>query len=180
MMTLKRAVFLDRDGVLNEAIIKNGKPYPPQNLSELKIITDVPKALSELRKHDFLLIVITNQPDVARSVTKKEDVDKINFVLQQELLLDAVFTCYHDDKDNCPCRKPLPGLLLQAAKKYNIDLAKSFMIGDRWKDIEAGRNSGCKTIWLKSNYNEPTPEKNADFVAHSMYEASEWIIKNEF
>ena len=103
-------------------------------------------------------------------------VEEINHCLQQNLVLDEVFVCYHDDKDQCICRKPLPGLLLQAAAKYKINLAESFMIGDRWKDIDAGKNAGCKTIWIDMGYDEKIPS-SADFIAKSLKEAANWILK---
>jgi len=176
MIHLRKAIFLDRDGVINQSIIRNGKPYPPASLADLKIIDGVPEALKKLHAAHFLLLVVTNQPDVARGTTKMAAVEEINHCLQQNLVLDEVFVCYHDDKDQCICRKPLPGLLLQAAAKYKINLAESFMIGDRWKDIDAGKNAGCKTIWIDMGYDEKIPS-SADFIAKSLKEAANWILK---
>jgi D-glycero-D-manno-heptose 1,7-bisphosphate phosphatase len=175
----RRAIFLDRDGVLNHAVLRNGKPYPPSHLSELTIPNDVYPAISLLKSTGFLLIGATNQPDVARGTTTREAVEAINNHLIETLQLDEIRTCYHDDNDNCFCRKPLPGLLTQAAIDHHIDLAGSVMIGDRWKDIEAGKEAGCITIWLRSNtYQEKAPPRQPDFIALSMTEASEWIMKN--
>jgi D-glycero-D-manno-heptose 1,7-bisphosphate phosphatase len=176
-MGKKKAIFLDRDGVLNHAVIKNGKPYPPATLEELSIPNDVEMALNVLKAHDFLLIGATNQPDVARRTTTRETVEAINYQLMSSLPLNDIRVCYHDDHDSCDCRKPLPGLLLQAAEEYDIDLAQSIMVGDRWKDIEAGKNAGCKTIWLRCDYEEPQPPRSPDFVASSLKEAADWIIK---
>lgn len=170
----RKAIFLDRDGVLNEAIINNGKPYPPATLADLIIPDDVPKALVLLKEMGFLLIGATNQPDVARGVTERQIVENINASLLTELPLDDIRVCYHDDKDNCQCRKPLPGLLLKAAEDYNIDLKQSMMIGDRWKDIEAGQRAQCKTIWLNKRYQEQQPIK-PDFTANTLIEAVKWI-----
>lgn len=174
----RRAIFLDRDGVLNKSIIKNGKPYPPANLAEFSIPDDVKPALMTLKSAGFLLIGATNQPDVARGTTPKSLVEAINAELMNELPLDEIRVCYHDDADQCACRKPLPGLMLQAAEDYNIDLQKSVMIGDRWKDIEAGQLAGCKTIWINNNYQEPAPKKSPDLTALTMQEASHWIMQN--
>ncbi len=138
----RRAVFLDRDGVLNRAIVRNGKPYPPASIEQLEIPSDVPDALQELKGHGFELIVVTNQPDVARGTQSRQMVEQMNQRLKSLLPLDDVFVCYHADQDKCTCRKPQPGLLLQAAKKLNIDLSGSFMVGDRWRDVEAGQNAG--------------------------------------
>ncbi|MBV8802732.1 MAG: HAD family hydrolase [Gammaproteobacteria bacterium] len=172
----KKAVFLDRDGVLNHALIKNGKPYPPANLKELTIPNDAKTALNMLKSHGFLLIGATNQPDVARGTTPREIVEMINRQIMSFLPLDDIRVCYHDNPDNCECRKPLAGLLIQAADDYDIDLAQSIMVGDRWKDIEAGKNAGCKTIWLRCNYNEPEPPRAPDFIASSLSQAAEWVI----
>jgi D-glycero-D-manno-heptose 1,7-bisphosphate phosphatase len=173
----QRAIFLDRDGVLNAAIVKNGKPYPPQTIDELIIPPDVPVALSLLRESGFLLIGATNQPDVARGTTQKTLVEMMNSQLMAKLPLDEIRVCFHDDSDGCACRKPLPGMLMAAAEEHQIDLKASFMIGDRWKDIEAGKQAKCKTIWLKNDYDEKSAEHVADYVAASLIDAAEWIIK---
>ena len=179
-MTVARnkAVFLDRDGVLNNAIIKNNKPYPPQNLQALEIPPDVLPSLLTLKSAGFLLIGATNQPDVARGKILKETVKEINAKILLELPLDDLCVCYHDDKDQCPCRKPKPGLLLEAAHNYHIDLSQSYMIGDRWKDVEAGKSAGCKTVWLYQAYDEPQPSKGADYMTTSLSEGVSWIIRN--
>ncbi len=172
-----KAVFLDRDGVLNRAIIKNGKPYPPATLEELEIIEDVSAALRIMQDMGYLLIGATNQPDVARGATTKELVEEINSRLLKQLPLIDIKVCYHDDADGCDCRKPSPGLLTQAATEYDIDLTKSVMVGDRWKDIDAGRNAGCQTIWINRGYMEKTP--TADFVTSSLLEAANWIKERQ-
>jgi D-glycero-D-manno-heptose 1,7-bisphosphate phosphatase len=174
----RKAVFLDRDGVLNSAIIKNNKPYPPSSLNELYIPDDVPRALAALKSAGFMLIGATNQPDVARGTTPQSLVEAINKKIIQICALDEMRVCYHDDKDQCECRKPLPGLLISAANDHAIDLGNSIMIGDRWKDIEAGQRAGCKTIWINQNYAEKSPEKSPDFTATALREAAEWILQN--
>lgn len=175
-----KAIFLDRDGVLNESIVKNGKPYPPANLTELRMADDVLPALQLLKSLGYLLIGATNQPDVARGTTSRETVESINATLMNALPLDTIRVCYHDDNDACSCRKPLPGLLIDAAKEQNIHLAESVMIGDRWKDIEAGQKAGCKTIWLNKNYEEAKPKIPPDFTATSLMQAAKWIQENIF
>lgn len=172
-----KAVFLDRDGVLNEAIVKNGKPYSPASLAELIIPEDVQAALQLLKSLGYLLIGATNQPDVARGTATRSTVETINQQLMQCLPLDDIRVCYHDDNDNCHCRKPAAGLLLQAACDFKINLKNSFMIGDRWKDIAAGQQAGCKTIWLNKNYQETAP-KQPDFIVTSLYEAAIWVKQN--
>ncbi len=172
-----KAVFLDRDGVLNHAVIRHGKPYPPSSLEELSIPDDAKSALDTLKLAGFLLIVVTNQPDVTRKKTSLEQVELINNTLKTTLDLDDVRVCYHDDADKCPCRKPKPGLITQAALDYQINLSESFMIGDRWRDIEAGHDAGVKTIWLYNDYNEKKPKYAPDFTAASLSEAAGWIRK---
>lgn len=173
---MHRAVFLDRDGVLNRAIIREGKPYPPAGLEVLEVLPDVEESLRALKAHGYLLIVVTNQPDVARGTTTRENVEKIHTKLGERLVIDEFRTCYHDSGDNCACRKPRPGMLFDAASEHGIDLAESFMVGDRWRDIDAGRAAGCKTIFIDYQYNEQQPDK-PDFIVKSLREASETIIR---
>jgi D-glycero-D-manno-heptose 1,7-bisphosphate phosphatase len=174
---MKKAVFLDRDGVINEPIIKNGKPYPPSNMNEFSIPDNVFDILTELKSAGFLLIGATNQPDVARGTTTKQFVESIHARLMTELPLDDILVCYHDDQHQCDCRKPLPGLLIQAAHKYCINLTESVIIGDRWKDIEAGRRAGCKTVWLDFNYQEYFAAHTPNFTTVTLKEAANWILK---
>jgi D-glycero-D-manno-heptose 1,7-bisphosphate phosphatase len=175
---LRRAIFLDRDGVINRAIVRNGTPYPPSSLDEVEILPGVKQALQELHDAGYLLVVITNQPDVARGTLKKEDVEAINKFLASRLPIDAFKTCYHDTNDGCNCRKPLPGSIFEAAYEHNINLATSFMIGDRWRDIDAGVSAGCKTFFINYCYEEKAPEA-PDFIISSLTEAKK-IILEEF
>jgi D-glycero-D-manno-heptose 1,7-bisphosphate phosphatase len=170
-----KAVFLDRDGVINKALVVNDKPYPPANLMELQILPNVERALSNLRKYNYKLIVVTNQPDVARGKVLLETVNEINSYLQKVLSIDEFFCCFHDDSDNCKCRKPKPGGILSMIQKYNIDTTQSFMVGDRWRDVEAGKAAGCKSIFIDYGYNERKP-LNWDYRVKSLYDASKIII----
>jgi D-glycero-D-manno-heptose 1,7-bisphosphate phosphatase len=172
----RRAVFLDRDGVINQAIVRNGKPYPPASLDELVILPGVPEALARLRAAGFLLLVATNQPDVARGTQRREVVELMHARLLQALPLDEIYSCYEDGPD-CPTRKPNPGMLLDAAVKYGIDLAGSYMVGDRWRDIEAGRRAGCRTVFLDYGYQEKQPDPPADRTTDSLLGAAEWILE---
>jgi D-glycero-D-manno-heptose 1,7-bisphosphate phosphatase len=172
---MKRAVFLDRDGVINRTFVCEGKPYPPACLSEVEILPKVKLALNNLRAAGYLLIVVTNQPDVATGKTPKFVVDQINKFLSDSLPIDDFRTCYHEDKDGCKCRKPLPGLLFEAAKYHQVDLKGSFMIGDRWRDIEAGSVAGCKTFFINYGYQEKQPDF-PNFIVSSLAQAAEIII----
>jgi D-glycero-D-manno-heptose 1,7-bisphosphate phosphatase len=175
---MQKAVFLDRDGVLNRSIIKDGKPYTPFDLDDLEILDGVKESIFALQEANWLVIIVTNQPDVARNKTSKDNVEKINKYLKSTLHFNEIYTCYHDDNDFCDCRKPKPGMLLAASKKKNINLKNSYMIGDRWSDIEAGNSAGCKTIFLDYNYKEKRPF-NYKYKVKSLKEATNIILKNE-
>jgi len=172
---MRRAVFLDRDGVINRAVVRDGRPHPPDSLDSLEILPGVSEALRALHDDGWLLIVVTNQPDVARGTAKRGDIELMNDYLQQFLPIDEVRTCYHDSEDGCNCRKPKPGSLLDAAKVHDIDLTRSFMVGDRWRDMEAGERAGCKTIFVDYGYAEKQPVKFTHRV-RSLSEAAEIIL----
>jgi D-glycero-D-manno-heptose 1,7-bisphosphate phosphatase len=174
-MQMRRAVFLDRDGVINRAVMREGKPYPPTSLAELEILPGVLESLTALRDAGFMLIVVTNQPDVARGTTQMTVVEEINNYLASCLPIDEFRTCYHDSGDGCDCRKPLPGALLTAARQHKIDLGKSYMVGDRWRDTEAGQRAGCRTIFIDYGYDEKQPE-STDFCVCSLVEAAQLIL----
>lgn len=163
--------------MLNEAIVRDGKPYPPASVAELRIPPGTAEALARLKQHDFLLLGVTNQPDVARGNQRRETVEEMSRRLSAELPLDAIFACYHDDKDDCDCRKPRPGLMLRAAKEYGIDLNNSYLIGDRWRDIDAGASAGLKTVWIDYGYAERAPTSTADARVGSLSEAVGWILE---
>ena len=173
---MNKAIFLDRDGVINQVNLVDGKPYPPKDLSELIVLPKVSEALQLLKDVGYLLIVITNQPDVVRGKTKIETVEAINQFLKGSLPIDDIFTCYHDDIEDCNCRKPRPGNILQAADQYNINISGSFMIGDRWRDIEAGESAGCKTFFIDYSYQEKQPE-SYNYKVKSLYEAAKIILE---
>lgn len=172
----RRAVFLDRDGVLNDSMVREGKPFSPASLAETRILPGVAEACAALKRAGYLLIVATNQPDIARRKADVATVDAINTHLKDTLGLDAVMVCPHDDADNCHCRKPKPGLLRDAAARYGIDLTQSWMVGDRWRDVEAGRAAGCRTVFIDYGYDERRPER-PDVTAGSLKEAVADILR---
>lgn len=174
----RRAIFLDRDGVINRAKVLKGKPYPPASVSELEILPGVSEALCRLHGAGYILIVVTNQPDVARGKQTRETVEAIHQYLQTQLPLDKIFVCFHDDIDQCACRKPAPGMLIDAVVEFDLEIDSCFMIGDRWRDVEAGAQAGCKTIFIDYGYDEAQPEK-VHAKVNSLAEASEWILLNE-
>jgi D-glycero-D-manno-heptose 1,7-bisphosphate phosphatase len=176
---INRAVFLDRDGVLTRALIRDGQAYAPRAPAEMQIDADAPSALARLKAAGFLLVVVTNQPDVARGITRREDVESMHATLRAALPLDACFVCYHDDADACDCRKPRPGMLLQAAAAHAIALTQSYMIGDRWRDVDAGAAAGCRTVWIDRGYNERAPDHAPDARVDSLRAAADWVVAGQ-
>lgn len=168
---MRRAVFLDRDGVINKSIVRAGRPYPPASVAELEILPGVPDALERLKGGGFVLIVVSNQPDVARGTTSRSEVEAINRKLACALPIDEFRMCYHDNDDDCDCRKPKPGMLLKAARERKIDLVSSYMVGDRWRDIEAGKCAGCRTFFIDYGYDEKLSE-TFDYRVKSLWEAA--------
>ncbi len=172
---MKRAVFLDRDGVINQSIVRSGKPYAPESVEEQEILEGVREALASLRSAGFLNIVVTNQPDVATGRIKLETVEAMHRRLKEDLALDDIKVCYHSDADGCDCRKPKPGMLMQAAREFGVDLERSFMVGDRWRDVAAGQAAGCASFFIDYGYREKRPEP--PYIAvKSLAEASSRIL----
>ena len=170
-----RAVFLDRDGVLNRAFVRSGRPYPPARVDDLEVLPGVAAAVERLREAGFRTIVVTNQPDIARGTASRSSVDEINRSLRSVVPVDEVLVCPHDDADGCACRKPRPGLLIDAAARLGIDLSASVMVGDRWRDIEAGRQAGCRTVFVDRGYDERRPE-GSDAEVPDLPAAVAWIL----
>jgi len=150
----RSAIFFDRDGIVNKVVLVNGRPFPPRNLGELEYLNGIHDLIEKAKTLNYLTFVVTNQPDIARRKTESGVIEEIHEAIQHKLKFNEIRVCPHDDIDQCSCRKPLPGMLLALALKYNVDLEQSFMIGDRWKDIEAGHRASCRTVWLKNTYNE--------------------------
>ena len=171
----RKAIFLDRDGVLNKAIVRNRKPYPPSTIDELEILEGVYEGIQLLKHSGYKLIVITNQPDVARGLTTIEKVNEINNSIIQLLNVDEIICCFHDDSEDCECRKPKPGMILDAVKKWDIDLSVSYLIGDRWRDIQTAKNIGLTSILIKYDYDEK--KINANFECNNLEEAANFILK---
>jgi D-glycero-D-manno-heptose 1,7-bisphosphate phosphatase len=173
--TLNRAVFLDRDGVINRQLVRNGKPYSPSTPEEFQLLPGAVEAIAALKNAGFRVIVATNQPDVGAGKIAREIIETMNMRVRHECRVDDVRVCYHTEADNCTCRKPKPGMLVDAARDWSVDLRGSYMVGDRWRDIGAGRAVGCRTVWIDCNYAEQKPEK-PDIVVTSLVEASERIL----
>ena len=152
-------MFLDRDGVINKGVIIDGKSYPPQTIEDYELLPGVKEGICSLHEAEFKVFVATNQPDVETGKQKIEVVEQMHDYLLSTLPIDEIFVCYHTDSAQCSCRKPKPGMLLEAAEKYGIDLKKSFMVGDRWRDVEAGQAVGCHAFFIDYGYNEKLPKK---------------------
>ncbi len=179
---MNKAVFLDRDGVINETCMVEGKPVSPRRVEEFRILPGVKEALTALKKSGYSIFVVTNQPEVKRGTLTREELDTTHAILCKSLPVDKIYVCAHDDDDDCDCRKPKPGLLLQAAKEWNIDLGASYMIGDRWKDVEAGARAGCTTILMKSPCSDERPEGKvvlSEYTVENLVEAVRIILSRE-
>jgi D-glycero-D-manno-heptose 1,7-bisphosphate phosphatase len=149
-----KAVFLDRDGVLVRSEVRSGKPIAPTRSADFKVFDEAPPAVTRLKALGFLTIVATNQPDLATGKMARSELDAMHAILKNRMPLDDILVCPHVDADRCQCRKPKPGLLLDGARRYGLDFSASFMVGDRWRDVEAGRAAGCTTIFVDRRYNE--------------------------
>jgi D-glycero-D-manno-heptose 1,7-bisphosphate phosphatase len=165
-----RAVFLDRDGTLTRSLFRQGKPIAPASVADFELLPGVVEAVKRLDEAGFVLIVVTNQPDVGAGSTGKDSVEEMNRRLRQWLPLDDVRVCYHVEAEQCDCRKPRPGMLLAAASEWSVDLKKSWMVGDRWRDVSAGVAAGCRTVFIDGGYGESLPEA-ADFNVKEFSEA---------
>jgi D-glycero-D-manno-heptose 1,7-bisphosphate phosphatase len=169
----KRGVFLDRDGVINEVVFRDGKPASPRSVSEFRFCEGVADALQRLSRAGLRLFVVTNQPDLARGLLAPAVIEEINKTMLASLPIEGISVCPHDDVGGCPCRKPKPGLLYGSAASAGVDLARSFLIGDSWKDMEAGRRAGCRTILLRRPYNV---DVDAEWITDTLTEATDLIL----
>ena len=170
-----KAVILDRDGVINAVTLVDGVPQPPRGFGDLQVLPGVPNAIKSLKDAGFLVFCLTNQPEISRGTVNKESVAQISEYLISELGILEVFVCHHDDQDGCTCRKPKPGGINYFVEKYSLDQSQCFMVGDRWKDIDAGISAGCRTIFIEHSYAEKKPI-NQDFSVKSLDEAVSIIL----
>jgi D-glycero-D-manno-heptose 1,7-bisphosphate phosphatase len=177
----KRAVFLDRDGVLNRPVVRDGLPFPPANLGEFQLYPDVAKGCQQLKNTGFVLIVVTNQPDVGRGTQSRESVEAMHAKLRADLpTLDGIEVCFHagaSQGEPCDCRKPKPGMLLRAAASHGIDLKRSFLIGDRWRDVDCANAAGCRAVFIDHGYREQL-RNNPEFTVTTFREAVAIILQN--
>jgi len=181
MVAINRCVFLDRDGVLNRPVVRDSRPYPPAHCDEFEIYPEVADGCRGLKEAGFMLIVVTNQPDVGRGTQSTEAVEAMHAKLRAAVpSLDAIEVCYHAGSkygDPCHCRKPKPGMLLRAATEHDIDLKRSFLIGDRWRDVDCAHAAGCRAVFIDRDYRERLREK-PDFTVASFPEAVATVLQN--
>lgn len=168
-----RAIFLDRDGVINKVVFRDGKPTAPWRLADFEIEAGVEEALERLRAAGFKLFVVTNQPDVARGLLPPQALRMMMEKLVATLAVDGVRVCPHDDPDHCECRKPRPGMLVDLAGEHDLALTECYIIGDSWKDALAGKAAGCRSILLDRPYNQGDP---ADYRAADLGQAVAFIL----
>jgi D-glycero-D-manno-heptose 1,7-bisphosphate phosphatase len=173
---LRPAVLLDRDGVINRVFDRGGVTHPPAHPGELELLPGVVESLDRFRAAGLALAVVTNQPDVARGTQTRAGVEALNDMVRGLAGILDVLTCFHDTGDDCGCRKPRPGLLHEAARRFGLDLAQSFMVGDRWSDVEAGRAAGCRTVLLDNGYSG-RERCRPDHCAADLPAAAEWILQ---
>ena len=171
---MSSAVFLDRDGVINPIVMRDGKPGSPRSMDEFRLEPGARAPLQDLRNAGFRLFVITNQPDIARGWLSLQTLELMNQQVIAHLPVEAIAVCPHDDSDDCRCRKPRPGMLEQFAAAGQIELSRSFMVGDTWRDVQAARAAGCIAIILDRNYNRGD---EADYRVASLSEAAQLIIE---
>jgi D-glycero-D-manno-heptose 1,7-bisphosphate phosphatase len=173
---LRPAVFLDRDGVIVVPEFRDRRSFAPRRLEDFRLYPDAAASLQRLKQAGFLLAVVTNQPDVGNGLIDRSEVDAMHEIMTRELPLDAVKACFHAQAEHCNCRKPKPGMILEAATELGINLKKRFMVGDRSSDVEAGRAAGCATVFIDLGYALPAPDA-PDYVVHSIGEAADLIIE---
>ncbi|HWA10185.1 MAG TPA: HAD-IIIA family hydrolase [Opitutaceae bacterium] len=173
----RRAVFLDRDGTLNLQVVRDGKPYPPQTVEEFALFADVPAACRALKAAGYVLVVATNQPDVARGEQSQDVIEAMHRKLLSLIPeIDRIEVCYDPGRGEVSRRrKPEPGMLLDAADALGLDLARSWMVGDRWRDIDCGQRAGVRTVFIDFGYVEKL-DAAPDFTVKSFGEAARIIL----
>jgi D-glycero-D-manno-heptose 1,7-bisphosphate phosphatase len=153
MDAMKSAVFLERDGILNLVTLRGQQQIPPRSLEQLTLNEAALEPLLELKAAGFLLIATTNQPGVSQGIISRRELDLMHLRLQRYFQLDDILLCPHDAGDHCPCRKPRPGLLQEAAFKWQLDLDRCFVISDKWLDAQAAHVTGCTSLLIQSPWN---------------------------
>jgi D-glycero-D-manno-heptose 1,7-bisphosphate phosphatase len=173
---MNKAVFLDRDGVLVIPDFRDGRSFAPKSLQEFAVYPDAVSSVDQLKKAGFKVVVVSNQPDVGAGLVGLEVIEEMNDRLRRMMPLDAIKVCYHTNEQHCTCRKPSPGMLLEAAAELAVDLSASIMVGDRASDVEAGARAGCRTAFIDLGYTAEQLPASPDKIAASLAEATQWIL----
>jgi D-glycero-D-manno-heptose 1,7-bisphosphate phosphatase len=173
----RKAVFLDRDGVIAIPEFRDGRSFAARTVEDFRLYPDASPSLHKLKRAGFVLAVVTNQPEVGHGLIRRCDVDEMHAIIARELPVDVIKVCFHRQDDGCHCRKPKPGMLLEAAEELDIDLTQSFMVGDRASDVEAGRAAGCTTVFIDLGYDAELAPRHPDYVVASIAQAAEIILK---
>jgi D-glycero-D-manno-heptose 1,7-bisphosphate phosphatase len=179
---MRKGVFLDRDGVLNEACIIDGSPYSPRTVDDFRIVDGAMGALQRLKACGYALVVVTNQPDIGRGLMPKSALDEMHERLLAGSSLDRIEVCPHSGHENCDCRKPKPGMILRAASALGIDLARSWTVGDRWVDVVAGEAAGTRTALVDRPYSyqgSPPPTLRPDVSGLDLSDLADQIIRRD-
>jgi D-glycero-D-manno-heptose 1,7-bisphosphate phosphatase len=174
----RAAVFLDRDGVIVRAEVRNGKSYAPRRLEDFRLLPGAGESIRALRANGFLTIVVTNQPDIGNGLVDPTVVEEMHAIMRRKLPLDSIEICPHRQTDDCECRKPRAGLLRAAADRFSIDFSSSFMVGDRCSDMVAGRAVGCYTLFVDRGYDRCS-DIRPDAVVRSLRQAVQHILKSD-
>lgn len=174
-MSKRKAIFLDRDGVINRSILQGGKPYAPRTLADFQLLPRVQEAVFDLAAAEYLIFVATNQPDIGNGLVEESMVHAMHEKLLKTLPITKIYMCPHAQQAGCACRKPKPSMLLAARDEYGVDMENSFMIGDRYSDICAGNSAGCQTIFIDYDYVE-TPDFDGTMRVKSLFEARSYIL----
>ena len=174
---MRRAVFLDRDGVINRSAVRGGKPYAPRRIEDFRLLPGVARAVIDLKRAKFLVVVVTNQPDIGNGLVSASTVEAMHARLKSRVPVDDIRVCPHRQDAGCACRKPKPGMLRAAARRWNIDLQNSYMVGDRAGDIVAGKAAGCYTLLINRRYSEPLAK--ADWTVGSLPAAVRSILSRD-
>lgn len=172
---MRPGVFLDRDGVLVANTWRDGRAVAVRTVAQMELLPGAQDALARLKEAGFGLAVVTNQPDVSTGHIDAREMEGMNSWLRERLPIDAIKICTHVDRDGCACRKPKAGLLLEAAVELGLDVARSYMIGDRWRDISAGAAINCRTILVGDGYGEKFPDP-PDHIASDIAAASKIVL----
>lgn len=170
---VNRAIFLDRDGVINKPIVRNGKPYAPRKFDDFILLPDVELAINEMVRMGFLVFVVTNQPDIGNGLVEKNEINKMHELIRK-LPINQIYMCPHSQTDLCNCRKPKPGMILRARDEHDLLLEKSYFIGDRKTDMEAAFNAGCLSVFIDYKYPE-TIDVEADYICNSIMQTLKYI-----